>query len=79
MRKSLFEYKVVKPDQSEIDIHKGYHEVVGKFVWNDFNEYSYLGITAINQDQLTEILESLKMLNKRSNLPKWLQWGTQKK
>ena len=79
MQRTIFDYEVIKPDQSEIKIKKGYAEYVGSFVWDERRfEYNFLGEKAISLDELREILQSLAKLNKKSILPKWLQWGTKR-
>jgi len=79
MQRTIFDYEVVKPDQSEIKIKKGYAEYVGSFIWDERKfEYNFLGEKAITREELKEILISLIKLNKKSVLPKWLQWSTNK-
>ena len=76
----MFDYNVVKPDQSLIEIRRGHRDVAGYFVWNEeYHNYDYKGILPINEKELIEILDSIKKLNKKSLLPGWLQWGRSKK
>ena len=75
MGKDNFDYEVIKPDQSEINIKKNY-DIGGKFIWNtSIYKYQYLGIKSITQGEIEEILDAIKKLNKKSILPKWLKWG----
>jgi len=69
------EYEVTKPDQSEIEIKRTFGIVIGKFIW-DIDEHRYVleGISNIKQEELVEILEAIKKLNKKTILPKWLNW-----
>ena len=80
MSKEQFDYNVVKPDQSEIEIKKGFKEVVGRYVWEDRDhKYMYLGEHPVTESELSEIFNSLKKLNKKTILPGWLSWGSAKK
>lgn len=72
----IFDYEVVKPDQSEILIKKGYI-TVGSLIWNNKEfDYEFLGKERVCQKELVEILGAITKLNKRSVLPKWLRWGS---
>jgi hypothetical protein len=80
MVREQFDYNVVKPDQSIIEIRRGPREVIGDFVWNDEeHKYDYLGILPITEREVEEILQSIKKLNKKSVLPQWLNWGYSRK
>jgi hypothetical protein len=70
-----FDYKVSKPDQSEIEIKKGFTNIVGYFVWNiQTHKYDYKGKESISEEELKEVLKSINSLNKKTILPKWLSW-----
>jgi hypothetical protein len=72
-----FNYEIVKPDQSEIDIKRGYRDIAGKFVWDPLtHKYTFLGLLRVSEPEMKEILGSMGKLNKRSLLPKWLAWGS---
>jgi len=73
--REIFDYEVLSPDQSMIAIKKR-HDVFGGFIWNeDTHMYDFRGKLPVTQEELFEILESLKKLNKRSVIPDWLKWG----
>ena len=75
MVKEYFDYQVVKPDQSEIEVKRGFYNVVGYLIWNTKTHiYEYKGKEPVAQEELQEILKSLIKLNKKSVLPKWLFW-----
>jgi hypothetical protein len=77
---AMFDYNVIKPDQSLIEIRRGHRDVIGHFVWNDQEHfYDFLGMMTINEKELVEILDSVKKLNRKSILPSWLQWGSSKR
>lgn len=72
-----FDYEIIKPDQSEIEIKRGYRDIVGKFIWDpSTHKYTFLGQMKISEPELKEILGSMSRLNKKSVLPKWLRWGS---
>lgn len=77
MGREKFDYEIIKPDQSLIKIKRGYSDEVGFLTWNDrTHKYEFLGTKAINDEEIIEIVGAMKDLNKKSKLPKWLQWGS---
>jgi len=76
MVREIFDYEVIKPDQSEIMISRVFREYVGKFVWDErTHKYEFKGIVPVSDEELEELLKAIKKLNNRSILPKWLKWS----
>jgi hypothetical protein len=76
MNKEYLDYYCVKPDQSIIEVKRNPRETIGEFIFNnDTHAYEFLGKANIDSKELTEILNSLNKLNKKTNLPSWLEWG----
>lgn len=77
MASEKLDYEVMKPDQSEIKIKRSYASIVGRLIWNNKeHKYEFASDSNVNYYEMKEIIKSMEKLNKKTILPRWLQWGS---
>lgn len=77
MAREKLDYEVMKPDQSEIRVKRSYASIVGRLIWNTKeHKYEFASESNVTYHELKEIINSMEKLNKKTILPRWLQWGS---